>query len=74
MESKSLSRSKEQKTSLLQHNQDVCPICGEPIQNETKDLHSLAETWLIEQIKKDHPNWVESNGLCPKCIEYYLNL
>jgi hypothetical protein len=74
MESKLLSRSKEQKDSLLQPSQDVCSICGEPIQNETRELHSLAENWLIEQIKKDHPDWVESDGLCPKCIEYYLDL
>jgi len=26
---------------------------------------------VIELIKFDHPEWVEKNGLCQKCIEYY---
>lgn len=74
MEFKLLSRSKVPKDSRLQPTQDVCSICGEPVQDKAKNLHYLAEKWLIEQIKKDHPDWVESEGLCPKCVEYYLKL
>ena len=53
---------------------DICPLCGESLHPEIADLHVLCETWTIEQIKKDHPEWVEADGLCPKCLEYYLNL
>lgn len=51
---------------------DICPICGESLHWEVADLHARCEQWTIEQIKKDHPEWVEADGLCPKCVEYYL--
>ena len=34
----------------------------------------VTEDWLIDAIKKDHPEWVQSGGACPKCIEYYSSL
>lgn len=35
------------------------------------DLHVKAEKQLIDFIKKDYPHWVESDGACPKCVDYY---
>ena len=53
---------------------NVCPICGEYIHSEAADLLALCEQWTIDQIKKDHPEWVQADGICPKCLEYYMKL
>ena len=41
---------------------------------EVADLHALCEQWTIEKIKKDHPEWVVADGICPKCLEFYMKL
>ena len=47
-----------------------CSLCNE----KTYNIKDIKEEWLIDAIKKDHPEWVQSSGACPKCIEYYSNL
>lgn len=51
-----------------------CPICGSQLAPESAALHVMAERWVIEQIREDHPEWVESDGACPKCLEFYSKL
>jgi len=29
---------------------------------------------VIEMIKQKNPNWVESDGACTRCINYYVDL
>ena len=52
----------------------ICPICGDSVPLEMVDFHAECEQWTIDQIKKEHPEWVEADGLCPKCLEYYMKL
>ncbi len=47
-----------------------CTLCNE----QTENIIDVTDKWLIDAIKKDHPEWVESSGACPKCIEYYSGL
>lgn len=47
-----------------------CTICGQ----ESDSIARVAEKFLIDFIKKSHPNWIEQNGACIKCIEYYNSL
>ena len=56
------------------HAEIPCPVCGGLLSPDTADLHAMAEDWVIQQIKRDHPEWVEANGACPKCLEFYLKL
>lgn len=44
-----------------------CTLCGQ----EAEDLYSIAEKYVLDLIKSEHPEWVESDGACSKCIEYY---
>ena len=37
-------------------------------------LLSELERWLLSEIKREHPNWVEPDGGCPKCHAYYERL
>lgn len=48
----------------------ICALCGEDVES----VSHAAEKWLIEAIKEDHPDWVEDDGSCRKCIEYYKSL
>ena len=52
----------------------LCSICGATVRPEDAEVHILAEDWVIEQIRSAHPQWVESDGACPKCLELYRNL
>ena len=48
----------------------ICPLCNE----ETDELHYLTEKYVLDMIKKDHPEWVETDGACKSCIDYYKAL
>ena len=39
--------------------------------NLNKHLNLVAELFLREMIRKEYPNWVDYNGECNKCDEYY---
>ncbi len=49
---------------------DKCTLCN----NEVDSLTHFAEQWLLETIKDKNPHWVEADGACSKCIEYYKGL
>ena len=51
----------------------VCPICGKTISRDLLVVISHAEGHIIDVIKKEHPDWVELDGICKKCYEYYKN-
>ncbi len=51
-----------------------CPLCGDYLHADIADLHAMAEDWVIRKIRRDHPEWIEANGACPKCLEFYRNL
>lgn len=48
----------------------ACKIGNE----EVNALSQVAERWVLDFIKKQHPEWVHEDGTCPRCIEYYENL
>lgn len=52
----------------------VCSICRRPIDEESALTHVKAEEYLLELIRKDHPQWKEEEGACLRCVEYYREL
>lgn len=57
----------------LSHNEDTmeqCILCKEPDDNLVRKIESS----VIEMIKKNNPDWVESDGTCERCVSYYENL
>lgn len=52
----------------------VCPLCGHSIQRNLLQTHVVAEEYVLERIRHEHPDWVEENGACTKCWEDYLGL
>lgn len=51
-----------------------CPRCGRDIEESILLPHVKAEEYLIGLIRRDHPEWVLSNGECPRCKGYYRAL
>ena len=51
-----------------------CQICGREIDDSVGLAHIKAEEYLIELIRRDHPQWNKSKDICGLCIEYYREL
>ncbi|MGA2774994.1 MAG: hypothetical protein ABSE81_02900 [Candidatus Omnitrophota bacterium] len=51
-----------------------CPVCKEEQDESLVNLCTSAHEYIIETLKKEHPDWQEKDGACPKCVEYYKNL
>ncbi len=47
-----------------------CTLCNK----ETDDLYTVIEKYVLDTIKSEHPEWIESSGGCKKCVEYYKAL
>lgn len=52
----------------------TCEICKRKIDDFASIAHVKAEEYLLELIRRDHPEWNEQKGMCPRCIEYYRRL
>ena len=44
------------------------------MKNTTENLHDIAEQYMLDIIKSEHPEWVEKDGSCTRCEEYYYYL
>ena len=56
-----------------------CPLCGEGLAADELQAHVQTDSeeirrYVLSVIRTSHPEWVESDGSCAKCWEYYRNL
>ena len=49
----------------------TCALCGSLVNEEFRTLHEDAEQWLLNRIKRQHPEWVSADGACGRCIEAF---
>jgi hypothetical protein len=49
----------------------ICPLCQEEVESTLEE--SLLEG-VINEIKRQHPEWVEADGACQRCVSFYLQL
>jgi len=47
-----------------------CTLC----QKEVDQLHYEIEQYILDTIRKEHPNWIADNGSCEPCMRYYDGL
>jgi hypothetical protein len=52
----------------------ICQICGREINDAVGLAHIKAEEYILELIRRDHPEWDKEKGTCNLCIEYYREL
>ncbi len=48
-----------------------CSVCDQKVDGDMLIYMDHTEKHVIDLIKHDHPEWVEKDGLCVKCAEYY---
>ena len=48
-----------------------CSVCGKKVKDDLLVYIGHTETHIIDEIKKYHPEWVQDDGLCAKCVDYY---
>ncbi len=51
-----------------------CPICKKIMDEEIIKACDDARGWIIAAVKRDHPEWVASDGSCPRCLASYQEL
>jgi len=51
-----------------------CQICGRMIHEAHSLEHAKTEEYLLNLIRKDHPEWKDQDITCPECLEYYRKL
>jgi hypothetical protein len=51
-----------------------CPICNKITHEDMIKVCQDAEDWVLQTIRRMHPEWVEKDGSCMRCIEYYRDL
>jgi hypothetical protein len=51
-----------------------CQICDRDIDDFASLAHIKAEEYLLDLIRRDHPEWHEGKKTCNKCVEYYRKL
>ena len=49
----------------------TCPVCDAKVPRDLLLYIDHTEMHIIDEIKRLHPEWVEANGVCNKCFEYY---
>ncbi len=52
----------------------TCRICERTMEESAALTHVKTEEYLLELIRKDHPEWREHDAMCPKCVDYYREL
>jgi len=52
----------------------TCQICERDIDDFASIAHIKAEEYLLDLIRRDHPEWHETKKTCHKCVEYYRKL
>ena len=49
----------------------LCSACGAKVNADMLVYREHVNKHVIDLIKTDHPDWVEHDGVCRKCVEYY---
>jgi len=48
-----------------------CSVCQKKIKGDVLVYINHTEQHILDEIKAKHPEWIEKDGLCGKCVAYY---
>ncbi len=48
-----------------------CIVCGDHVNSLIYNFHFENETEVLRRIKAEHSDWVDINGVCGRCVDYY---
>ena len=49
----------------------MCSVCGARVPRDLILYVSHTDQHIIDEIRKNHPDWIEKDGICVKCVDYY---
>jgi len=49
----------------------ICPLCSDTVDKLLYRFHIDDERNILEKIKSQNPLWVEHDGACSRCVDYY---
>ena len=49
----------------------TCPVCNKKLPREILVIVPHTEEHIVDEIKKQHPDWATTDGICEKCYRYY---
>lgn len=49
----------------------ICPTCGEAMERDILNIKEHTEKHIIDEIKREHPDWASEDGICKKCFIHY---
>jgi len=49
----------------------ICPTCGKVMKRDLAIIVPHTESHIIDVIKKKHPEWIDADGICKRCYDYY---
>ncbi len=49
----------------------TCPTCGSKMERDLLLFIQHTDQHIVEELKKQHPNWITTEGYCPKCVDYF---
>ncbi len=49
----------------------TCSVCNQVVDGDLVAFQDHTEDHIIDVIKSKNPDWVESDGVCQKCVEYF---
>ena len=58
---------------------EACPLCGDSVPSKELRAHLDSDgdeirRYVLSLIRNSNPEWVESDGACAKCLDYYSRL
>ncbi len=48
-----------------------CDVCNDSVEGDLLVYIDHTEQHIIDEIKTKHPSWIEKDGVCRKCKDYY---
>ena len=49
----------------------VCPTCNKRMPRDLQIIVPHTEEHIVNAMKKEYPDWVEADGICKKCYDFY---
>ena len=49
----------------------ICPLCNDAVDKLLYRFHIDSERKVFESIREQHPDWVENDGVCGRCVDYF---
>jgi len=48
-----------------------CSVCDKRVEGDLLVYIDHTEDHIMDEIKAKHPDWVQEDGICQKCVDYF---